>query len=241
MGQRKCQIIFLVFLIQCASALYAGGQNMLGAFLGNEGGTGYDSRNDPSLSLLYNYAGKNLLIDAGLQYAGGVNITGRCSLGINLFQDSPVTLYAGAGPLIHTEFLGVDAAITDLLLCANARLAIPASGTALSLTAGGGLKHTLVYDLIGSEGFLIVTNALLSARLSQKVFGKGELGLKLSSGSYFRYPRLFAPSMSLDARWKFSEHLTAAGELLLRFTSISAQENTQLEHAGIHLGAVYAF
>ncbi len=177
-----------------------------------------------------------------MQYAASaLDLTGECSIQKTFFAASPVSVKLGAGPLLHAEFLETDALIADLLLRGSATAALRATGTALSLFAGAGYKHTLVYELIKHNNYLITGNAILSARLSQKLSDRGEIGVTVGTYSYFHYPRLIMPSLSLDTRWACSGQWSLAGELLLRFTSISAQENTQLEHADLRLGAMYAF
>ena len=204
-------------------------------------GGGYREDNY-ALSALYDYENFSRSVAVGLQYKeSALNITTNYTFYKNYLEDNIISIKLGIGTLAHTEFIKNDSLIADLLFPASTTFFLNPTKTALCFSFGVGYKHTFVYELLQYDIYLIVPNALLSARLSQNLFDTLSLGITIGTYNYFNYPRLIKPSFSFDAKYKCSEQWAVSSELLFRFSSISAQENTQLEYADFRLGVIYAF
>lgn len=170
-----------------------------------------------------------------------LNITGKKLFCKNFLEDKAVSVKLGAGALLHTEFVKDTALIADLLFPFSSTFFINPTKTSLNFTLGAGYKHTLVYELLQYDIYLIVPNAILSARLNQNLFDRLDIGVSAGTYNYFNYPRLIKPTVSFDAKYKCSEHWSVGAEWLFAFTSISAQENVQVEHSDFRFGVIYVF
>ena len=202
-------------------------------------GGGYVSYN---LTAFYEFESPERKAEAGLQYnEEALNITGKYLFGKNFLEDKAVSVKLGAGMLLHTEFVKDSALIADLLFPFFSTFFINRTKTSLNFTLGAGYKHTFVYELLQYDIYLIVPNAILSARLNQNLFDRLDIGVSAGTYNYFNYPRLIKPTVSFDAKYKCSENWLVGAEWLFAFTSISAQENVQVEHSDFRFGVIYVF
>lgn len=235
------KFLLMAFFLSCflVNKIFAG-QTSLSFETGNTGGTGFSEEDGVCVSWKIKKNADFWNVSTGIQYAAGsLDITVPSEVFKTFFKDSYFSPSIFGGVLYHACFLSADSFMQDEFFTSAIQLRCNPINTSLKLFGGIGFNNIFVYSIRGSDA-VSDFYALFSVSCSTEINNIFVISTGLSSFSYYVYDSFMMPQFFVNAEWNLTSVLRLSASVNVRYTSVSAEENMQIDHIDTGVGISYA-